>query len=194
MLQARMFQTSKLQTTSPRTSASRASAAPRLTILLLALMAGAIGSADAAVFSNGSSGANFDVTLKIVANCVVSALPLDFGQSQGVLAAAVNVNTTISVTCSNTTLYNLGLNAGTGAGSSGTTRKLSGTGVNPDTVSFNLFQTAGATLWGDVQGTNTVAGTGNGSAFNHTVYGQVPVQTTPTPDTYKSTITATVYF
>ena len=101
---------------------------------------------------------------------------------------------TINVTCSNSTPYNLGLNAGTGAGSSGTTRKLSGTGANTGTVAFNLFQTAGSTLWGDTQGSNTVGGTGTGSAITHTVYGQVPVQATPAPDTYKSTITATVYF
>ena len=176
---------------------SRFRAVPRLTLLLLSTglygISG-IANADAATYSNGSSGSNFDVTMKIVANCTVAALPLDFGQAQGVLSAAVNVNTTINVTCSNSTPYNLGLNAGTGAGSSGTTRKLSGTGANTGTVAFNLFQTAGSTLWGDTQGSNTVGGTGTGSAITHTVYGQVPVQATPAPDTYKSTITATVYF
>ena len=148
----------------------------------------------AAVYSNGTATSNFDVTLKILANCVIAANPLDFGQSQGVLASAVTVNTTINVTCSNTTLYNVGLNAGTGTGSSTTTRYMSGTGSNTGTVQFNLFQTAGATNWGNVQGTDTKSGTGSGVAQALTVYGQIPAQATPAPDSYKSTITATVYF
>lgn len=171
-------------------------ASPRLTAaaLVAGLAAIAIAPADAAVYSNGSAASNFDVTMKIVANCTIAANPLDFGQTQGVLSSAVNANTTINVTCTNTTLYNLGLNAGTGTGSSGTTRTMNGTGGNTGTVQFNLFQTAGATLWGNTQGSNTVAGTGTGSTVVHTVYGHVPVQATPAPDTYKSTITATVYF
>ncbi len=148
----------------------------------------------AAVYSNGTSTSTFDVTLKIVANCVIAATPLDFGQTQGVLAAAVNVNTSLNVTCSNTTPYNVGLSAGTGVGSTGTTRYMSGTGGNTATIQFNLFQAAGSTQWGNTQGTDTHAGTGTGSAQTITVYGQVPAQATPVPDTYRSTITATVYF
>lgn len=147
-----------------------------------------------AVVYSSSNTATFDVTLKIVANCVIAATPLDFGQTQGVLTNAVNVNTTLNVTCTNSTPYNVGLDAGTGAGSVGTTRYLSGTGGNVATVQFNLFQAAGATVWGNTQGTNTHAGTGTGVAQPITVYGQVPPQNTPIPDTYKSTITATVYF
>ena len=150
--------------------------------------------ADAAVYSNGSKTTTFDVTLKIVADCTISAAPLDFGQSQGVLANAVSVNTTLSVTCTNTTPYNVGLNAGTGAGSTTAARVMSGTGANPSTVAFNLYQTAGATNWGNTQGTDTRSGTGTGAAQSLTVYGVIPPQATPQPDTYKSTITATVYF
>jgi spore coat protein U-like protein len=150
--------------------------------------------ASAATYSNGTNTSNFDVSVKIVANCIISSSNLDFGQSQGVLTSAVNVNTNLSVTCSNTTPYNVGLNAGNGTGSSGTTRYMSGTGGNTATVQFNLFQTAGATLWGNTQGTDTLAGVGNGTMQTLTVYGQIPAQTTPMPDTYKSTITATVYF
>lgn len=148
----------------------------------------------AAVYTNGSKTTTFDVTMKIIADCTIAASNLDFGQSQGVLNATVAVNTTINVTCTNTTPYNLGLSAGTGTGSSGTTRYMSGTGGNTGTVRFNLYQTAGATLWGDTQGTDTRSGTGTGSLQAITVYGEVPAQATPAPDTYKSTITATVYF
>ena len=110
------------------------------------------------------------------------------------MATAVSVNTTMNVTCTNTTPYNVGLNAGTGTGSTVAARVLSGTGANTSTVAFNLFQAAGATNWGNTQGTDTRSGTGTGSSQTLTVYGVVPAQSTPQPDTYKSTITATVYF
>jgi spore coat protein U-like protein len=152
------------------------------------------GFAGAAVYSNGSKNTTFDVTLTIVADCIIAANNLNFGSSQGVLATAVTANTTLSVTCTNTTPYNVGLSSGTGTGSSGTTRYMSGTGANTSTVAFNLFQTAGATQWGNTQGTDTKSGTGSGTAQTLTVYGQIPAQTTPQPDAYKSTITATVYF
>lgn len=165
-------------------------------LIAAAVLSGGLlsGTSDAAVYSNGTATVNFDVTLKILANCVIAANPLDFGQTQGVLSSAVAVNTTISVTCSNTTPYNVGLSAGTGTGSTTSSRFLSGTGGNTGTVAFNLFQAAGATNWGNTQGTDTKSGTGTGTAQTLTVYGQIPVQATPAPDTYKSTITATVYF
>jgi spore coat protein U-like protein len=148
----------------------------------------------AAVYSNGAKTSAFDVTLKIIADCTIAANALDFGQSQGVLATAVNVNTTLNITCTNTTPYNIGLNAGTGTGSTTASRLMSGTGANTSTVAFNLFQASGATNWGNTQGTDTKSGVGSGTSQVHTVYGQVPAQATPQPDTYKSTITATVYF
>jgi len=148
----------------------------------------------AATYSTGTNTATFDVTLTLVANCVIAANPLSFGTNQGVLTSNVSVNTTLSVTCSNTTPYNVGLNAGSGTGSAGTTRFMSGTGANTATVAFNLFQAAGSTLWGNTQGTDTLGGVGTGGAQTLTVYGQIPAQTTPMPDAYKSTITATVYF
>jgi spore coat protein U-like protein len=152
------------------------------------------GQSGAAVYSNGSRTSNFDVTMKIIADCTIAANALDFGQTQGVLAATVSVSTTMSVTCTNTTPYNLGLNAGSGTGSTTAVRYMSGTGGNTATVRFNLYQSAGATNWGNTQGTDTKAGTGSGVAQTITVYGEVPAQLTPQPDTYRSTITATVYF
>lgn len=151
--------------------------------------------ATAAVYSNGvPKSASFDVSMRIIADCVISANGIDFGQTQGVLNQSVTGNSSINVTCTNTTPYNIGLNAGTGTGSSGTTRYLSGTGANTGTVRFNLYQAPGSGLWGNTQGTDTVGGTGNGTQQTLTVYGEIPVQATPAPDSYKSTITATVYF
>ena len=149
---------------------------------------------NAAVYSNGSKTTTFDVTMGVVADCTIATSAMDFGAARGVLSTALSATSNINVICTNTTPYNLGLNAGTGAGSSGTTRYMSGTGSNTGTVRFHLFQALGTTPWGDTQGTNTQGGTGNGTQQTLTVFGEIPAQNAPTPDSYKSTITATVYF
>jgi spore coat protein U-like protein len=165
--------------------------------LIVAMMFGLpLQLARAATYSNGTAIANFTVTLTLNANCSISANPLNFG-SNGVLATAINQQSTVAVTCTNTTPYNVGLDAGTVTGSSVASRLMAGTatGNTSTTVGFQLYQDAGhATLWGNTQGTNTVSGTGTGSAQSIVVYGQVPAQTTPRPDTYQTTVTATVYF
>ncbi|MFC5743893.1 spore coat U domain-containing protein [Dyella tabacisoli] len=165
--------------------------------LVLTLCTGSLLSpAYAAVYSNGTATATFLVSLTLQANCGITANPLNFGTT-GVLTAAVNQSSTLSITCSNTTPYNIGLDAGTVAGSTVAARLMAGTtaGNTGTTVAFELYQDSGhLTLFGNTQGTNTEAGTGNGSAQTVTVYGQVPTQTTPKPDTYDTTVTATVYF
>lgn len=153
-------------------------------------------SAQAATYSNGTATATFLVSLTITSSCTVSANALAFG-TKGLLNTAATGSSTLSVTCSNTTPYNIGLNAGTGTGSTAAARLLTGTttGNTTTTVSYKLMQDAALTTnWGTTQGTDTVAGTGTGSAQTVTIYGQVPTQTTPAPDTYQSTVTATVYF
>ena len=134
----------------------------------------------------------FTVQITIVASCVInSAGTLNFG-NQNVLTSAVPGTSTIQVQCTNTTPYNIGLNAGTAPGATVTTRKMTNAG---NTISYSLYSNAGMTTnWGNTVGTDTVAATGNGAAQSYTVYGQVPAQTTPAPATYTDTITVTVTY
>jgi spore coat protein U-like protein len=134
---------------------------------------------------------SFNVQVAIAATCVVtSATNLNFG-TQGVLSAPVNQTSTITVTCTNTTPYNIGLNQGVN-GSSVTTRQMSSGSA---LINYSLFSNPGMTTnWGQTVGTDTVAGTGNGSGQAYTVYGQIPAQTTPAPGTYTDTITVTVTY
>jgi len=140
-----------------------------------------------------SKSATFDVTMRVIADCTIAATGIDFGQT-GVMTGAINGSSNINVTCTNTTPYNVGLDAGDGTGSTGTTRYMVGTGTNTDKVQVNLYRDANSSLWGNTQGSNTVTGTGTGNAQTLTVYGEIPVQKSPAPDTYKSTITASIYF
>lgn len=69
------------------------------------------------------------------------------------------------------------------------------TGGDATTVAYQLYQDpARATVWGDTQATDTLGGVGAGTTQSIPVYGRVPAQTTPAPDVYQSTVTATVYF
>jgi len=141
--------------------------------------------------------APFVVRLTVVASCNISANALNFGTATSGLATAIQNTTTLAVTCSNTTPYQVGLDAGTVSGSTTTTRLMAGTtaGNTATTVSFKLNQTSySGSNWGNVNGTDTQAGTGSGSAQTVTVYGTVLAQATPVPDTYQTTVTATAYF
>jgi len=144
-----------------------------------------------------TSTTTFLVQITLTSSCSISASTLNFGSAVGLLTSAVNGSTTVAVTCSNSTPYNVGLDAGTVTGSTVAARLMAGTtaGNTGTTMSFELYQDSGrSTVWGNTVGTNTVSGTGNGSAQSITVYGQVPTQTTPKPDTYQTTITATVTY
>ena len=134
----------------------------------------------------------FTVQVTLTASCVInSASTLNFG-SQGVLIANVDNTSTLQVQCTNTTPYNIGLDAGTGTGATVAVRKMTG-GAN--TVNYSLYSDSGrATVWGNTIGTNTVAATGNGAAQSYTVYGRIPPQTTPAPASYTDTVTVTVTY
>ncbi len=101
------------------------------------------------------------------------------------LAAHVAQSTTMSVTCSNTTPYNV-------ATSTVTARLLANGAV---TLRFQRYSNAGATtVWGNTIGTNTMAGTDTGNAQTLTIYGIVHPQLIPVAGTYTSTVTASVTF
>jgi len=139
-----------------------------------------------------STTSTFAVQVAIQSTCTInSASTLDF-QNQGVLAANVDRFSTIQVTCTNTTPYNIGLDAGTGAGATVAVRKMTSGGA---TINYSLYTDAGRnTVWGNTVNTDTVAGTGNGAAQSYTVYGRIPPQTTPAPGNYADTITVTVTY
>jgi spore coat protein U-like protein len=135
----------------------------------------------------------FNVTITIQSNCIVqSATDLAFG-TQGVLSANVDAQSTISVQCTNTTPYTVGLSAGIGAAATVAARKM--TGPAAATVTYSVYRDAARSLvWGTTIGTDTLAGTGNGNPQPITVYGRVPPQATPAAGGYSDTLTVTVTY
>ncbi|KAF1700713.1 Csu type fimbrial protein [Pseudoxanthomonas kaohsiungensis] len=161
------------------------------TLIATALVAaGLAGTASAATDTR-----NFQVKINITESCLFStsaSSDLDFGNKARLSANDVDSTSTLVVTCTNGTPYNIGLNAGTGSGATDTARKMTGPG---GTVPYSLYKNTGRTQnWGDT-GTNRVAGTGSGSAQTITVYGRVlSADTGVSAGTYTDTITATITY
>jgi spore coat protein U-like protein len=131
----------------------------------------------------------FAVNMTVQATCLISALPLAFGTYTGLL---INAATTITITCTNTTTYNVGLSPGVGTGATVTNRLMT-SGTN--TVVYALFSDAARSInWGQTVPTDTVPGTGNGAAQVLNVYGRVAAGSYVTPGAYTDTITATVTY
>jgi spore coat protein U-like protein len=143
-------------------------------------------------FAATTTTSTFQVRATITATCVILTSPdIDFG-SLGVLSANAQQSSNIQVQCTNTTPYNIGLNAGTGSGASVTTRKLSNGGA---VINYSLYTDSAHTIvWGNTIGTDTVSATGSGASQSYPVYGLIPPQTTPAPGSYTDTITVTVTY
>ncbi|WP_322024258.1 spore coat U domain-containing protein [Burkholderia sp. BCC1977] len=135
----------------------------------------------------------FSVTANVVNNCNISTTPMSFGNAS-VLTAALTATSTISVQCTSGDAWQLALNGGS-TSASVTARQMKGAAYGA-TVGYQLYtDSARSTIWGDgTSSTSMVTGTGTGAAAAVTVYGKVPVQTTPRPDTYSDTVTATISF
>jgi spore coat protein U-like protein len=141
----------------------------------------------------------FGVQLTIQAQCVIrSAATLNFG-TVGVLGGVggttnTDQTSTIAVQCTNTTPFDIGLDAGTTTGGSIATRKLLSTTTSA-TVNYKLYsESTHTTNWGNTVGGDTVTDTGNGASVNYTVYGRIAPQTTPAPGSYADTVTVTVTY
>jgi spore coat protein U-like protein len=131
------------------------------------------------------------VTLQQVSpGCGIGASPLNFGNYAG---AVLNSTTTIQVACTSGTSYNVGLNAGAGAGATVTTREM--TGPSGAELSYKLFSnSAYTTNWGNTVGTDTVGGSGNNGIQNLTVYGQIKAGQSVATGNYTDTIIATLTY
>ncbi|CAB3771650.1 Spore coat U domain-containing protein [Burkholderia sp. MSh2] len=149
--------------------------------------------------------ATFQVLITIQTACSVTAGAASNINLGTVSATAVNTtgSNTISVTCSKTTPYYIGLapsaaNGGTttGSGAMSTADALAG---NTDKVPYQLSSTPGpsGTPWGNTATStsvgNGVAGTGTGNAQSLTVYATAP-SANFTPDSYADTVTVNVNF
>ena len=162
-----------------------------------AMVLGATGFASQAMAETAT--ATFQVKMTIVKSCSVAtsaASDINLGLSVQPTATNQTGNGAISVTCSKTTPYKLGLRPSTNGTDNGTGAMASTTNPtgNTDKVPYTLYSNPGlTTVWGNTIDTNTVPGTGSGSAQSHTVYAR-NTNANFTPDSYADTVTVTVTY
>ena len=131
--------------------------------------------------------APFTVQANITKNCTVTTQSVDFG-SVGLLAANVDANGQVRVTCTQSTGYSVGLSVGS---FTPTTRRML---KSSEFITYGLYQDSSRTQgWGDTVGTMPT-GTGSGLTQNYTVHGRVQPQTTPSPGNYTDTLTVTITY
>ena len=135
----------------------------------------------------------FQITSTAASSCTVSANTLPF---PNYTLVQLGNSTILTVTCTNGTTYSIGLSAGTGSGATVTTRKMTMTGSQPNTINYSLYtDSARTTVWGDTAGNGLVTGlTGTGTAQTYTVYGRVFKQQASPIGSYADTITITINF
>jgi spore coat protein U-like protein len=137
-----------------------------------------------------TASASFSVSVTIQATCAVSASSMRFGSYDG---TAVSATSTVSVKCTHSTPYNVGLSAGLAPGAAVTDRKM--IGPRSALLGYSLRSDAdGIVNWGQTVGVDTVAGTGNGSDQMFSVLGQIPAGQYVVSGAYADTITVTVTY
>lgn len=164
----------------------------------------AVALAALAVFSGQAMAATatdtFQVKLTILKSCSVTAGTASDISLGSVLSTAVNASgsNTISVTCSKTTPYFIGLTPSNNSTTGGGIMSPTVNGASADTVPYQLHsESATGPVWGNTATASTVgngvAGTGTGAAVSHTVYAVAP-SANFTPTSYVDTVTVTVNY
>lgn len=140
----------------------------------------------------GTASDSFQVTATVPDSCIVDANDLAFGNYNPLSGSVLNGSTTLNVTCTSGTGYNVGLNQGAGPGATVAARKMSNGG---NSLVYSLYQEASySSVWGNSIGSNTVSNTGTGAVQTLTVYGQIAASQSVPPGSYSDTITVTVTF
>lgn len=162
--------------------------------MLGALVVATVGGVLAAPVAAQTANDDFVVSITVENNCTIDVTDLGFGTVSD-LTATHDGATTGTVTCTGLSPVSISFDAGTGGASTFATRQMEEPGT--ETIDYNLYRDAARTeILGDGSGgTLTIDFTSTGGADVFDVFGQtVAGQNPKTPETYTSTITATVTF
>ena len=135
----------------------------------------------------------FNVSATVPPNCrAYTTTDLDFGSIPGLITTNTDQISTIGMTCTGRTPWNVGLDNGQNA--SGSVRRMR-LGATSTYVTYELYSNPGRTIrWGNTINTDTIPGTGTGAVQSLTVYGRVPAPQTAPSGSYSDIITVTVEY
>ena len=141
-----------------------------------------------------TAGGSMAVKATVQSSCSVSAVALDFGTVTLLGAGNQDNQSTLKVTCTSGTGYNVGLDAGLNGVD--TTHRSMTSGSN--SLNYALYIDSNRTQnWGNTappDSTDTAVGTGNGTEQDLTVYGRIPGGQNVAPGLYTDTVTVSVYY
>lgn len=135
----------------------------------------------------------FTVSARVPMSChAYETTDLGFGSIPGLINADRDATSTLSLTCTGRTAWNVGLDNGLHASGSTRRMRLPATGNH---VVYELYrEPSRSSRWGTTIGTDTVPGVGNGSEQYLTVYGRVPAGQAVPAGNYSDTITVTITY
>lgn len=137
------------------------------------------------------------VTVDVINSCTVTATPLSFGAPTAIGTANVDSTSTIALSCTNGSTYDVALDNGLYPASG--QRYMSNGAATPVKIPYNVYSNAGrTTAWGATSGAggNTISGTtGVSGLVTLTAYGRIPSSATSVgAGAYNDTVTVTVTF
>ena len=152
------------------------------------------------IANSGVKNFSFTVTANIAAQCKIKGTlaDIDFGTQSGT-ATNLQGSTALTVQCTRTTPYYIGLLPGNGNTAGAGLMYGQAPLTAADTVAYQLRSTAGmsGTIWGNTATSisvgNGVAGTGTGSDQNHTIYATL-ASANAAAGNYQDTVTVTVNY
>jgi spore coat protein U-like protein len=157
------------------------------------------GTCSSGTLPNSTSTPTFTVSATVSAACQVSPSTLSFPATAGtsLLSTAVTANTTVAVTCTNTSPYAIGMGQGNNYASGN--RMANGTSFLPYVLYVNSSLTNPWTTAASNSSCTTTGdcylGTGTGLAQSIPIYGRVPtIAAAPVPGTYSDTVVMTVTY
>ncbi|HEY0626138.1 MAG TPA: spore coat U domain-containing protein [Allosphingosinicella sp.] len=134
------------------------------------------------------------MTANVSSNCIVSTTPVAFGSvSPGTSKDAAGG---LTITCTNGTDWTAKSDIGGGANATFDARTMIGGAFGEEMV-YSLYKDAArTTVWGDgTSSTETISGTGTGTAQNVAIYGRVASgQTALTVGSYSDTVDVTITY
>ncbi len=161
---------------------------PKARLLTIALLCLSPPPARSATLLAGNPAAS--VSVSIPARCAAAVTGVAFGDYTGVLATGT---ATVTVNCTHTTPYTIGLNAGLAAGATVTTRRLTGTGGA--VLAYGLFRDEARTVnWGEALTAVSPPGLGTGTPRTLKVYAAEAAGQKRLPGAYADTVTVTVRY
>lgn len=160
-------------------------------IISLAVITGGLGICGTA-YAQTATG-SLPVSATVLENCTVVATPLVFGALTEVGAADVDSTAVLTLTCTPNADFYVAMDEGANA-SSGARRMKNATSA--EFLPYEIYtDNTYATVWGNTQGTDTVAGTAPTGVATLTAYGRIDEGVSSvSAGAYADTVTITVNF